>query len=154
MKKPAKKQKILFMSLIAAVAVLVISIPTIIYFAEKNASEKTYSLGSQLEYVGKESYGCWLICDSNPSSIYYYATDMNVDQVIQYFRNTSIEQQPRTLDGETDFILTTKSGEDISIYYYSDKAKITKDMALKASNRSHIISIPSFHYSIAQKTIQ
>jgi len=76
MKKLMKDKKILFLS-IAALAVL--GIVGTLFLINKTNAEKTYPLGDQLEYVGQTGYGCWLICDSNPNAIYYYATDMSAD---------------------------------------------------------------------------
>src|SRR5579862_4408543 len=45
------------------------------------------SLGSQLQYVGKQDEGCWwLICDATPSTTYYFATDMTPEELVGYFR--------------------------------------------------------------------
>jgi len=73
--------------------------------------------------------------------------------VVGYFQNSALVQSPRTIDGITDFDLKARSGEDISIYYYTDKSKITKDNFLKSTERSHILSIPSFDYAVAQKSL-
>jgi len=150
MKKPTRNKKLIFLSIVIFV---VLSIATTAFLANRAASEKTYPLGSQLEYIGQTGYGCWLVCDSNPNAVYYYGTDMSVDQVAAYFRNSTLDQTPRTFDEVTDFSLKTKNGEDILVYYYTDKSKITKDNSLKSTGHSHILSIPSFDYAIAQRSL-
>jgi hypothetical protein len=42
-------------------------------------------LGNKLEYLGKETYGNIFGFDSFPTSIYYYGTDMTVDETVDYF---------------------------------------------------------------------
>jgi hypothetical protein len=45
-------------------------------------------LGSQMEYLGKEDYGNILGFDSKPGSVYYYATDINKEELRNYFNAT------------------------------------------------------------------
>lgn len=109
-------------------------------------------LGDKLEYVGKTDYGCWVVCDANPGSIYYYATDMSVEEVTNYFKATT-PSPLRTFDDMTDFVLKTKDGHSISIYYYTDKEKVVDKGINKKVYRKAIISIPSFHYDAAKNSL-
>lgn len=123
---------------------------------ERYKPAPTYPLGdsSKLEYVGEVGYGCWLFCDSNPASTYYYATDMSVEEVMGYFRRAKSRQSPRTIDNVTDFTLDTNDGQDISIYYYTNKQdKNLNTYQFKRTDRKYIVSIPSFDYEIAKKAI-
>lgn len=116
---------------------------------------KTYPLGdpSKLEYVGKSDYGCWWVCDSNPASDYYYATDMNVDDVVAYFKETTLSQGVRVLDGVADFTLKTENDDSIAIYYYIDKNSMSEIGFTKKTNKKAILSIPSFEYDTARASI-
>lgn len=151
MKKLIKNKKIAYLLLV--IVIIIAGALTTIFLVNKSASQKTYPLGDQLEYIGQSGYGCWLVCDSNPNAIYYYGTDMSVDQLVSYFKNSTLDQTPRTFDGVTDFSLKITGGEDISVYYYTDKSKIAKDGSLKKTGHSHILSIPSFDYAVAQKSL-
>lgn len=109
-------------------------------------------LGDKLEYIGKTDYGCWLVCDANPGSTYYYATDMSVEEITDYFKATT-SSPLRAFDGMTDFVLKTKDGHSISIYYYTDKEKVADKGINKKVRKKAIISIPGFQYDAAKNSL-
>lgn len=113
---------------------------------------KPYPLGdvNKLQYIGKVDYGCWLICDSNPASTYYYATDMSVDGVIAYFKNATVDQSPRTIGNQTDFVLV-RNNMSIAINYYTDKSEVGSNWI--KTDKKAIISIPSFNYQNASHAL-
>src|SRR5690606_3919320 len=109
-------------------------------------------LGDKLEYIGKTDNGSWVVCDAKPGSTYYYATDMSVEEIADYFKATT-SSPLRAFDGMTDFVLKTKDGHSISIYYYTDKEKVADKGINKKVRRKAIISIPSFHYDAAKNSL-
>lgn len=114
----------------------------------------SYPLGSKLEYIGKVDYGCWLVCDSNPASTYYYATDMSVNDVIAYFKRLHLEGEVRTINEVADFSLTDSVNNDVSIYYYNQKqAALHDNPSLRSSQKKYIISVPDFDYQLAKSSL-
>lgn len=123
--------------------------------AEKEA-KKVYPLGdsSKLEFVGQVGYGCWLICDSNPASIYYYATDMSVDDTIIYFKKVTTIKQPSRIDNEITFDIKTLSGETLYPSYFIDKQpEYDSHPYFKRTNKQHLLSIPSFKYGVLKDSL-
>ena len=75
-----------------------------------------HPLGDKMEYLGKEDYGCWVgFCDSQPASIYYYGTDMDTRGVTEYFKKSTVIEEPRLSQGKNYFGIQTPSGETIYI---------------------------------------
>jgi hypothetical protein len=111
-----------------------------------------HSLNNGLEYIGKDEYGCYIFCDSTPAATYYYATDMDVSEVIAHFSKTTLEKEPSTIDNETEFGLRASSNETIYFYYY-DNPENVKDTGLKKTDKRHILSLPSFKYNLAKESL-
>lgn len=132
------------------VAIIIVLVLLIGWWAYDQHRERP--LSNSFEYLGKSDYGCWVVCDSNPGSTYYYATDMSVKEVTNYFKRTT-SSSLRTFDGITDFTLKTKSGNTISIYYYIDKNRVRSEGFNKETNKKAIVSIPSFHYDTAKDAL-
>jgi len=103
-----------------------------------------HPLGEKMEYLGREDYGNILGFDSAPASIYYYGTDMNVDEIAKYFSGTVIENGT-TPNGTVEFAIKLPSGETIYSKLYpaiQSKHKTT---------RKSVLEIPSFKYDTAKK---
>jgi len=114
----------------------------------------TYPLGNKLEYIGKTNYGCWWVCDADPASTYYYATDMDTNQIKSYFHAAKFDQEPRTIGTTTDFSLLSKNNKIISIHIYKDKQDENLTWRhLQNSNKKYIVSIPSFNYPAAKDSL-
>jgi hypothetical protein len=122
----------------------------------------TYPLGERLEYVGEEKYGCYLICDANPASTYYYATDMSVEEVVMYFKGAVLKNDSDyelTTDPKTSPITfslgTNKNEKSIEFYidYYIDGSEETKNLALKRTSKNHLIIINSGDYQTAKDAL-
>jgi hypothetical protein len=113
---------------------------------------ETYPLDDKLEYIGKDNYGCYIFCDSTPAAIYYYATDMDVNEIITHFSKTTLEKEPTTIDNETEFGLKTSSSETIYFYYY-DSPESVHDEGLRKTDKRHILSLPSFKYNLAKESL-
>lgn len=112
-------------------------------------------LGDKLEYIGKTDYGCWVVCDANPGSTYYYATDMSAEEITKYFKKSSMIEKPSTIDGETYFGIKTLSSETIYMYYYKDKhhKKVERVGNLRSSAKQHVLTLPSFKYDAAKNSL-
>jgi len=115
-------------------------------------------LGNKLEYIGKDSYGCWLVCDSNPSSVYYYATDMNAEEVVKYFKKAQIDNPEDIIQDKDAPISFTFSlslpdtQRSLYIFYYNQGREYVRDsnFNLKVSSKRHLITIDSDDYTFAK----
>ena len=105
-------------------------------------------LGDRLEYVGREDYGCWIICDSAPASVYYYATDMTPEEVVAYFKGANMEL-PLESEGDNVRIWLKKNNDSFLVRYYNNDKKIKK----YASENKKVISLRSQDYSFASKSL-
>ena len=148
-KHSSRKKRVIFSVFAAA---LLIAGGWWVYTALK--PEPTYPLGDRMEYLGKEDYGCYGICDSYPGSIYYYDTDMSIEEVIDYFKRASVAEQPETLNGETYFGIKTPSGETVYMEYYVDKASRLKDTAFRQkSTQDHLLLVSNSEYQAAKDSL-
>jgi len=118
-------------------------------------SQKTYPLGDGLEYIGKVDYGCWLICDSSPSSVYYYATDMSSSEIVRYFDKATVVQNnsPDSFHAYTSLWLRY-NGESFDIYHYENKNDVSRKLKLRDSTKAHVINIEESAYDLAKKSLQ
>jgi hypothetical protein len=120
-----------------------------------------HPLGEKLEYIGKEDYGCTGFCDSKPSSTYYYATDMSIDEVIHYFKRVTIESDqdihstsdpsiPRT------FSLKSPKGDVFYITYYINGQEYidkSKSEFQNTNKRQHILTVLDEQYTAAKDSL-
>ena len=150
-KTPTKKSHWLRNSIIASVVLLIGLVGGWIYLE----NTKVYPLGdtNKLEYIGKVNYGCWWVCDANPVSTYYYATNMDIKEVALYFKRSTVSESPRTIDRVVDFTLQTENGASIWINYYIDKNSMSEIGVMKKTNKKAVLSIPSFEYDTARAAI-
>ncbi|HSW77847.1 MAG TPA: hypothetical protein VLG36_03555 [Candidatus Chromulinivoraceae bacterium] len=152
MKKLIKNKKIAYLLLV--IVIIIAGALTTIFLVNKSASQKTYPLGDQLEYIGQTGYGCWLICDSNPNAIYYYGTDLDITSVIKYFQKATVVKQPSNIDGQIYFGIKTPSGETIYTNYYINKNDVyNSNTSLKSTKKQHILEIPNFKYQVAKQSL-
>jgi len=151
LRQPQKSHKKIIITASGIGAVLVILFGWWLYGATR-----TYPLGDKAEYVGKEDYGCYIsltICDSDPSSVYYYATNMTQDELQHYFKGVHLEEKPRTIDGVTDFTLKKNDNEVISIYYYTDKKDAYEKHRFQ-SDKKYTFSISRYDYQTALDSLK
>lgn len=111
-----------------------------------------HSLNNGLEYIVKDEYGCYIFCDSTPAATYYYATDMDVSEVIAHFSKTTIEREPSTIDGKTYFGIRANANETIYFYYY-DNPESVKDKSLTRTDKRHMLSLPSVKYNLTKESL-
>jgi hypothetical protein len=111
-------------------------------------------LGDKLEYIGKEDYGCTGgLCDSGPSSTYYYATDMSIEEIESYFKKAATEHPSDRESSSTRIWLKTSSGKSFIVRYYDDKNTIVEKYNLTASQRKYVISLESTNYETARASL-
>ncbi len=125
---------------------------------------KPYPLGdaNKLQYIGKVDYGCWLICDSNPASTYYYATDLNLDQVTKtLFTKASLYKKPEfgyaSGKGADDvrqyWIVYGINGDWAFDAYFYDNPRTLISGYHFATNKQHVISIDSESYDLVKNSL-
>jgi hypothetical protein len=113
-----------------------------------------HPLGDKLEYLGKENLGGGLFFyDYKPYSVYYYGTDMNVDEVEKYFKNANITSPAMDRSEYIDITLKNqRTSKLIHMSYYEDAEKI-RTSNLTNSDRKHIIKINSEDYNAAKDSL-
>lgn len=145
------KRKTLSKKVIAIICtiVLIILLPTS-WFAYTAFSPKP--LGDKLEYIGKQDYGCIVFCDSRPGSVYYYATDMNIEQIEAYFNNAVVKRPSEDkMDYAWIWLKNKVSSQTFLLNYYNqeDSQKLTHKREDK-----NIISITSEQYATALDSLR
>jgi hypothetical protein len=142
--------------ILLTIAIFVIGVVGWVVYVNKVVS---YPLGDGLEYIGKQDYGCWLVCDANPASVYYYGTEMSVEEVVAYFPKASIIDDEEVRAGEAEAIPVTiilkgvNSNNPIYINYY----KLGKDQSatfhLSTPRKQHLVSIQDEDYQAAKDSL-
>jgi hypothetical protein len=150
-------------SIIIAVIACIVAALAIGFFIINATAPKTYPLGDpgKLEYIGKTSYGCWVVCDANPTEVYYYATDMKPEEVAGYFKKAHIYegdrlQAPAAEDPSIPitFSLKNPQGKLFYIRYYRNgKTALTQPSIKSKSNNRYIISILGEQYDYAARSL-
>ncbi|HEU5122054.1 MAG TPA: hypothetical protein VFT59_04360 [Candidatus Saccharimonadales bacterium] len=112
-------------------------------------------LGEKMEYVGKRDYGCWLgFCDSKPGATYYYATDMNVEEVVRYFGKAKLlRTSPADSFHRYSTLEFNTQKADFEIKIYTDKSDESKHINIQEPTKKYMISIPHFDYSVAKEAL-
>ncbi len=116
-------------------------------------------LGDKLEYVGRSDYGSWLpLSSAPPTAVYYYATDMSNESLVNYFRNatsSSSDGSALNTDYKDQYIkLKNKhSGKEFLVVYYSDGAATARQNKLSPITKSHVVTVDSFNYDIAKASL-
>jgi len=152
--KKNSRRKDIFIGCIATILIAIAAWITYDHFKPA----PVYPLGdsSKLEYVGNTGYGCWIVCDANPAENYYYATDMSVEEVVKYFKEAKVNEEPSELNGIVSFSLKTKKSEIIYIDYFPTKSALPKsigDFAGNKTQKKHFIEVPSFKYTITKESL-
>lgn len=130
------------------------------FFGAKTYIERPQDLGSRLEYVGKSDYGCYFLCGVLPSSVYYFATDLNQSGLKNYFTKAAYVEHPNSGGGfsstyqfEDLFFKPFGSDEEFLINFYDDTQAVIESNHLKQTNKQFIISIDSSHFMRAQDSL-
>lgn len=105
-------------------------------------------LGDGFEYLGKKDFGNLIIGDSKPYSVYYYGTDMTVEEMRRYFNG--IEADAPVASGPNFSILEYKNNDtEFHISYHYDKTLTSFQTTKKV-----IISVEQSHYKVAKKFLK
>ena len=148
-----KNSKKIILASIATVIFILISL-----FVYQNYL-KTYPLGDndKLQYIGKVDYGCWL-CDSQPSSTYYYATDMTPEEIAGYFGKTDNVgykiQTPLLSHGAKYIFLDIPDGKGTLVLGYDTLSDTNKEKLKAVDGASHYLDIPKSVYDSARKMVK
>jgi hypothetical protein len=116
-------------------------------------------LGDKLEYIGKEDSRCiGVFCDSKPSTTYYYATDMNPEEILHYFKKTTLDYPDTMPDWQTPetilFGLRTPHTPNIIYINYHNNGKVPiKKFDLRDPNKQHVIDINAEDYEAAKASL-
>jgi hypothetical protein len=104
-------------------------------------------LGEEMVYLGKiDSGGGIFYRDYAPYSVYYYGTDIAPEQLIEQFKDTSL-QHPIEDNGQyTDVWLESISGETFSLTYKKDNSFKTE--------KKYIVSILDEDYMTARQHLK
>lgn len=101
---------------------------------------------SKLEYVGEVSYGCWLLCDANPASTYYYVTSLKPPDIANIFTKAQL-YRPIQQDIESTRIWLINSNVDFILSYYPNPS--VAGIKNVTQSKKHVVSIPSLNYQKA-----
>ncbi len=113
-----------------------------------------HPLGDKLEYLGKEDFGGGLFFqDYRPYSEYYYGTDMTPEEVISYFKKSSVVKAPSPAVGEAYFGIRAPTGETIYVTLYDKEIVQTKYPDLHKTNKKYILELPSSKYEAAKASL-
>jgi hypothetical protein len=152
-------------SIIIAILSCVIAALIMGFLIINATTPKTYPLGDQdkLEYIGEVTYGCWVICDSNPGGDYYYATDLTLDQIsTALFSHASLLEPPHISSvsiADSDVtkysvIYTTRDNQQFNLDYYpTAQPVISNSTVLHPTTRKHLISINSEWYHTVKDSL-
>jgi len=151
----SKNKKKIVIGVVAVLAFVVAGLVAWLFWQ----TNQPHPLGDKLDYIGKDSYG-YGISDGPPTTDYYYATDMTVDEVVAYFKGAT-----NTKKGELEtnfgkditsmwliYFQSKSSSENFTISYYSDGNLVAKNNDFKVSKK-HILNINSREYDIAHKNL-
>jgi hypothetical protein len=152
--KPANKRFYIFLGILA---VLLIGWWTWVTFSSK-------PLGDRLEYIGKRDYGSWLpLSSQRPGSTYYYATDMSLEEIKQYFKGAASQEitEPNFVSGTYNYsyvgirFKNLKTSEEFSVAYYVDgQNDKLKSLNLSQFSKKHLIDIDANDYNRARASSQ
>jgi|GEM_PF-5203217 len=119
-------------------------------------------LGSQLVYVAQRDFGCQIprltvYCDGDPSTEYYFATDLDKESLRKYFKTKNNQPANESHGGGgdgfefDDFTYDTDRGQIVlSFYEYDDPTAIER---MYNTNKKYIIEISSADYEIAKSAL-
>lgn len=123
------------------IALLVIIVFVIGWYVIANTMPRP--LSSEFDYLGKKDFGNLIMGDSKPYSVYYYGTDMTIEEMKEYFQATTVNKIASGSNVKTiDF---SNGSESFSIDYYGDKSLLSFMTARKT-----VISIDQSYYQSAK----
>ena len=140
----SKKQFVLF-------AILGIAIVLVSLWAWNQVAPRP--LGDRLEYLGKEDYGSILGLDYSPYSVYFYGTDMEVEEVVAYFPKAELRYPIERKSGYIEIILGESTSEETAtIYYYSTPDKAQMSFSTN-TDKLHVIKTRDANYQLLKNSM-
>lgn len=112
---------------------------------------RSYPLDDQIEYLGKTDYGCILVCDSPPASVYYYSTDMNTKELASHFTQATLLEKSSKTAKTIIFGLRSPGGETVHVHFYTDKSEAPSDFQF--TNKKYIFDIPDTKYTLLKSLL-
>ncbi len=122
-------------------------------------------LGTRLAYVGRDNWGgCFLwLCESKAYSNYYFATNMDNEELKTYFKGASFagsegEAQSNNSDVNSSntqlyFDLKNDANQGFTLTSYDNVDYIVNSHHLKKTGKTHIIKVLDSSYLIAQSAL-
>jgi len=157
-RRPNRK-KIILLGLAVVIGVLVI-MGAFKFVQRLNAPQP--NLGSSFEYLGSQLSHCYfggLVCDSDPFSDYYFATNLTEEQLKVFFKGAKYQEiagggggaSARYTFDELDF--QTSDGRYFDIYYYHNVKPSQITAGLKDTTLPYGISIKDSGYLAAKSAL-
>lgn len=138
-----------------------IIIALLVFINIRGFVEEPQDLGSELEYFGTTTYGCWFICDSPPNSTYYFATNLTQEELKEYFKGATYVEYPNRGGGgsgsynfEDLYFLSKGKQEEFPINYYDNTKTVIELKKLNQTNRQFVISIAASDYQIIKASLE
>jgi len=139
--------RIILLSLVGVAMVLVIAWLLMVNLAR-------FPLGEKFEYVTKYDYGCHFICDSPPSSTYYYVTDLKTnEEIADYFTKAQLKNaQSENFGKSITLRLESKhSAQPTLLIYIEELSNLPEQVKRQLENTNKtIVSIDSNQYELAK----
>lgn len=145
-----------------SIAVLSIGIVLIGLWGVKTFIERPQDLGTELEYIGKKTYGCYLhwVCSSDPITSYYFGTDLTQDELKTYFKKAEYAEHPNLLGGgggdysyDYLFFKPVNGAEEFSIDYYDNTQVVIDLKDLRQTGKQNVISLTVEDFLAAQSAL-
>jgi len=148
--------------LIATGCLLILGFLAILFFlfspTQYPAGNGEYPLGDKLEYIGKQDYGCRVGCDSAPSSVLFYATDMTKEELKGYFRGAIYDKNLDSGGGGAEYnfkdisFSPLEGSRGFTLSLYSNK-NILNNGSFKQTSKQNILSISFDSYPFAKENL-
>jgi hypothetical protein len=113
-----------------------------------------HPLGDRLEYLGKENLGGGLFFrDYAPYSVYYYGTDMSVEEVVRYFKGARLAHPLEQGMGYTEIWLKNDSHSKAAKIFYYETAELTQANIKNSSGKRHVIKTHEENYELLRQSL-
>lgn len=135
-----------------------------LFFVVKGWIDAPRDLGAKLIYIGKSDYGNIFGFDQYPGSTYYFATDMNTEELKTYFKKATYFPVPSDGGGSdsgysyTNFHFQLESrntGGFVLAYYGNANAQAVEQQFNLTNNTNlhYIVSIDASEYQHAKESL-
>jgi hypothetical protein len=108
-------------------------------------------LDGELEYIGKDHFGCYFVCDAEPTTLYVYATNLDPDEVVYHFKNTLPREKPLNKDSDS-FVVTTKNGKKFGLFINKNVDSFSSH-SYPQTTKKYIVTIYEKDYWLAKQAL-